>query len=159
MTVPDRCATFWRAFARTRSVDPTPRFLEAFHFDDNASDADALVALVLAGRKRATASLLWTYEATRKRVPAPGDLSIVTDFAGTPLCVIETDRVDVVPLDAVDEAFAADEGEGNGSLAFWRRVHDAYFARECQRIGRAPTPDMPVVCERFAIVFPDRPVR
>jgi uncharacterized protein YhfF len=65
----------------------------------------------------------------------------------------------VLPLDAVDAAFAADEGEGDGSLAFWRRVHDAYFARECRRIGREPALDMPVVCERFAVLFAAGPGR
>lgn len=152
-TVPAHLAPFWRAFAATRRADPTPRFLEAFHFDDHAESADALGALVLAGRKRATAALQWTHEAAGTQPPAPGDLSIVTDFAGTPLCVIETTRVDLVPFDAVSAEFAAVEGEGDGSLAFWRRAHEAFFARECARIGRVPQPDMPVVCERFEVVF------
>jgi uncharacterized protein YhfF len=122
--VPAHLAPFWRAFAATRRADPTPRFLEAFHFDDHAESADALGALVLVGRKRATAALLWTHEAAGTQPPAPADLSIVTDFAGTPLCVIETTR-----------------------------AHEAFFARECARIGRVPQPDMPVVCERFEVVF------
>lgn len=153
MTVPPRYGPFWDAFRATRADDPTPRFLEAFHFDDNEPSADELARLVVAGRKRATAGLLWAYEDERKPLPRPGDFSIVTDWAGEPACVIETLRVDIVPFDAVDAAFAATEGEGDGSLAYWRRAHEAYFARECRRIGRAPAPDMPVVCERFAVAF------
>lgn len=151
--IPERCRDFWSAFAATQASDPAPRFLEAFHFDDNQPSADELGQLVLAGRKRATAGLLWTCEVTGKPAPKPGDLSIVTDFAGTPLCIIETTRVDVVPFGEVSAEFAATEGEGDGSLAFWRRAHEAFFARECERIGRTPQPDMPVLCERFSVVF------
>lgn len=151
--VPARHRAFWEAFVRTRAEDPTPRFLEAFHFDDNEPSANELAALVLAGRKRATAALLWAHQHEGSRVPQAGDLSIVTNFAGEALCVIETLRVDIVPFSEVSAEFAATEGEGDGSLAFWRRAHTAFFGRECARIGRAAEPDMPVVCERFEVVF------
>jgi len=151
--IPARCRSFWTSYAATCAVDPTPRFLEAFHFDDNAPDADALGALVLAGTKRATAGLVWAYEHEAQAMPKAGNLSIVTTFAGDPLCIIETVRVDIVPFDAVDAEFAAVEGEGDGSLAYWRRVHEAFFGRECRRIGRDPAPDMPVMCERFEVVW------
>jgi uncharacterized protein YhfF len=146
----------WAAYAASCSADPTPRFLEAFHFDDNAPSADELAALVLAGTKRATAALLWAHEAEQSSPPQPGQLSIVTTFAGAPVCVIETQRVDIVPFDAVDAEFAAVEGEGDGSLAYWRRVHEAFFGRECARLGRQSEPQMPVVCERFTVVWPSR---
>lgn len=153
MPIPERYATFWTAFARTRAVDPTPRFLEAFYFDDNEPSANELATLVVHGRKQATAALLWSHEQEKKPVPRPGDLSIVTDFSGNAICVIETVRVDVVPFDEVSAEFAATEGEGDGTLGYWRRVHEAFYARECQRLGRQPTSNMPVVCERFAVVF------
>ena len=153
MSIPARHLEFWKAFARTRAMDPTPRFLEAFHFDDNEPSANQLAALVASGRKRATAGLLWAYEAENKRIPEPGDLSIVTDFHGNAVCVIETCRVHVNIFSQVGAEFAATEGEDDGSLGYWRRAHEAFFARECQRIGRNPEPDMPVVCERFEVVF------
>jgi uncharacterized protein YhfF len=153
MNIPAQHHGFWQAFARTRPTDPTPRFLEAFYFDDNQPSADELAALVLAGRKRATAGLLWAHDAETRPLPKPGDLSIVTNFRGDALCVIETRQVDVVPFDQVSAEFAATEGEGDGSLAYWRHAHTAFFGRECQRLGRQPAPDMPVVCERFEVVY------
>ena len=151
--IPPRYLDFWTAFAATRESDPTPRFLEAFHFDDNEPSANELAELVVQGRKRATAALLWSHEVEGKPLPKPGDLSIVTDFSGTPRCVIETVRVDIVPFDQVTEEFAAVEGEGDGSLAYWRAAHERFFARECKRIGREPATDMPVTCELFKEVF------
>ena len=53
----------------------------------------------------------------------------------------------------VPEEFAATEGEGDGSLRYWREAHWEYFGRECERIGRARDLKMPVVCERFEVVF------
>lgn len=153
MNVPTRCQRIWQAFSTTQSEDPTPRFLEAFHFDDNEPSANELAALVLEGTKRATAALLWAHEHAKSPLPKRGNLSIVTNFSGEPVCIIETQRVDIVSFDEVTAEFAATEGEGDGSLAYWRRAHEAYFGRECKRINRAPEPRMPVVCERFKVVY------
>ena len=153
MTIPPRHREFWDTFAQTQAVDPTPRFLEAFYFDDNEPSANELAKLVFDGRKRATAALLWAYESEKKRIPEVGDISIVTDFSGFEVCVIETTQVDIVAFSGVSDEFAAVEGEGDGSLAYWRSAHEAFFGRECQRIGRKPEPNMPVVCERFQVVF------
>ncbi|MBM3495703.1 MAG: ASCH domain-containing protein [Armatimonadetes bacterium] len=151
--VSESVAEFWREFASTQPEDPTPRFLEAFHFDDNEASADELAQLVLSGRKRATAALVWSHEHSGDPPPQPGSLSIVTTFAGEPVCVIETLSVEVVPFDEVTADFAAAEGEGDGSLEYWRRAHEAFFGRECERIGRTPDTRMPIVCERFEVVY------
>ena len=153
MNVPKSVQPFWGEFQASIAHDASPLFYEAFHFDDNEPSANELAGLVLSGQKRAGAALLWVYEVESKQLPKPGDLSIVTNFAGDPLCVIETQRVDIVPFTEVSEEFAATEGEGDGSLAYWRRAHEAFFGRECRRIGRQPTQDMPVVCERFEVVY------
>jgi uncharacterized protein YhfF len=155
--VPPHIAPFWQSFVETQAVDPSPRFFEAFHFDDNERSADELARLVLAGRKRATAGLVWSFEAASVPLPKVGDLSVVTNWAKTPLCVIETRRVDVIVFDEVSEEFAATEGEGDGSLRYWREAHWAYFGRECERMGRTREPSMPVVCERFEVIFRGRP--
>jgi len=153
MNIPVHIHAFWKSFVDAQKADPTPRFLEAFHFDDNEPSANELAQLVLAGTKRATAGLVWSFESASMLLPKAGDLSVVTNWARTPLCVIETQRVDIVPYEEVSADFAATEGEGDGSLRYWQQVHWAYFGRECQRIGREPSPRMPVVCERFAVVY------
>jgi uncharacterized protein YhfF len=151
--IPSRVLPFWKAFALTQAADPTARFFEAFHFDDNEPSADELANLVLTGTKRATAGLVWSFENAAMPLPKVGDLSVVTNWAGTPMCVIETQRVDILPFEEVSAEFAATEGEGDGSLQYWQQAHRAYFERECQRIGREPSARMPVVCERFAVIY------
>jgi len=151
--IPKAIADFWDRFnAAAGEVDPA-RFYEAFHFCDSEELADPLAELVLAGTKRATAGLLWAYEHEGKRAPKPGDLSVVTNWAGLPLCVIETMRVDVVPFKDVTADFAATEGEGDGSLQYWLAEHARAFSRECARVGQVFNEDMLVACERFKVVF------
>ena len=153
MDIPPHIQSFWAEFCSSLGHDPSDCFYEAFHFDDNAPSADELAALVLSGRKRASAGLAWAYESEGKPLAKPGDLSVVTRFSGEPVCVIETRKVTIVPFEDVTSEFAATEGEGDGSLEFWRRAHTAYFGRECKRLGREFSQRMPVVCEEFAVVF------
>ncbi|MCH7866215.1 MAG: ASCH domain-containing protein [Myxococcales bacterium] len=153
MNIPSHVQAFWKQFEAAVGRDVSARFYEAFHFDDNEADANELGDLVLQGTKRATASLLWLNEAKNQPVPQVGALSVVTNWQQEPLCVIETIQVDIAPYEEVGEAFAAAEGEGDGSLRYWREVHWLYFSRECARLGKQPSLTMPVVCERFTLAF------
>lgn len=80
---------FWRDFLNATGRDEATEYYECFHFELTEALANQLLALVLAGTKRATAGSLWSYEMEGRRLPAPGDLGIVTDWAGVPHCVIE----------------------------------------------------------------------
>ena len=153
--IPSQIGAFWLDFVRACAADPTPRFYEAFFFDDNEASANALAELVVQGKKQATAGSLWSFEAEGKALVKPGQFSVVTLFSGQPVCIIETLRISVVPFAEVDANFAATEGEGDGSLAHWQQAHRAYFGRECARMGREFNPLMPVVCEEFKTVFID----
>jgi len=129
--------------------------VSAFAFGDSAELATELAELVRSGRKMATASLPIELEANGTALPQPGDVSIVTLLDGTPVAIIETTEVALAPLGAVDEAFAAAEGEGDRTLAWWRAVHRAYFGRILARLGGDPLDDTTlVVCERFRLVHP-----
>ena len=114
-------------------------------FGDSPELADELLALVLAGIKRATCNSIADAEA-RNLMPKLGEINVVLDGAGRPACSIETTGVDLMRFCEVDAAFAAAEGEGDGSLAYWRAAHQGYF----QRQGTFAE-DMMVVCERFAL--------
>jgi len=152
--IPTHIKQFWKSFEEDIGHDVSSRFYESFHFDDNEADANALGDLVLKGQKRATAGLLWSNDMSNKPIPKVGDLSVVTNWQQEPLCIIETTQVEIVPYEEVIEAFAAVEGEGDGSLRYWREVHWSYFSRECERLGKDPSLRMPIICERFKVVYP-----
>ena len=86
-------------------------------------------------------------------MPEPGDLMIITDWDGRPLCIIETTEVTIRPYNHVDARFAYDEGEGDRSLAYWRAAHRRFFSRTLPAIGKEFATDMPLVCERFRVVY------
>lgn len=142
----------WSKFKSDHPSVSDDRLYEAFCFGDSEAMADELGALVVAGVKRATAGSVWSLEAEGRSPPRAGDFSIVTTWAGHPLCIIETLSTEVIPFREVSAEFAATEGEGDGSLEYWRSGHAAYFSRECNRAGRAFSEDMLVVCERFRVV-------
>ena len=125
----------------------------AWAFGNSEQMADELGALVIQGTKTATCSLLWEYESGGDPMPETGELSIITDGKNNPLCLIETTEVTIRPFATVDAAFAYDEGEGDRTLAFWREVHWRYFGRICETIARTPDQTMPLVCERFRVIY------
>jgi uncharacterized protein YhfF len=134
---------------RAESTELTFRF---WPFCDNERDADELAKLVAAGIKRASAPCLWELE--DGRVPVRNDLDIVTYWSGEACCAIRTEDVEIKAFADVSPDFAAREGEGDRSLEYWRRVHWAYYERVLKPLGRAPTGDMPIVCQRFEVVYP-----
>ena len=132
----------------TLEVVPPP----AWSFGADAEQADALLALVLDGTKTATAGALWDFESDDEPLPEPGSLSIILDGRGHPRALIECTAVEVVPFDQVDAEHAYLEGEGDRSLEHWREVHQRFFTRVATH-EHGFQPDMPVVCERFRVVY------
>ncbi len=134
------------------NLNNTYKKYTAWHFCDNEQDANELAELVVSGVKRATASLYLSY-GNEEELPKEGDFSIVTDWNGEAQCIIKTTNIAIVPYKDVTEEFAATEGEGDKSLEYWKNAHWSYFSREMKEIGKEPTEDMLVVCEKFEVVF------
>jgi uncharacterized protein YhfF len=118
------------------------RSLRSFAFGDSPALADELLDLVLKGIKTATCST-----EDEPNTSTPAERWIVLDGSGMPRCVIETTEVTYRRFGEVDAAFAHDEGEGNRSLAYWRKAHRQYFGR----LGKF-SEDMMLMCERFRLV-------
>ena len=125
---------------------------DCYHFSDTQESANYCLALVLSRDKRATTSVLWAYEAEEEPLPEVGQLDVITDFAGTPRCLIETTGVEIRSYEDVDETFAFEEGEGDKSLAYWQSVHWEFCRKECATLAREATLDMPLVLQRFSLV-------
>lgn len=143
---------FWAGFCRTSGVASDEPY-QVWYFGNSARMASELAALVLEGRKTATASLAAVNELRPQDAPVPDGYSVVTDFDGEPVCVIRTTEIRHVPFGEVDAAFAADEGEGDLSLEYWRDVHSAYFGREAAGHGMEFNDGSLVCCERFELLY------
>lgn len=152
---PSDIHAFWLAYLQTLPED-APEWDETYSaeaFGDSPETADKLAALILDGSKTATCSALWEYEVEDEPLPEVGEKYVLLDGQEKPLCIIETTEVKVRPYDQVDAQFAHDEGEGDQSLDYWRQVHWDFFTRTLPEIGEEPTEDMPLVCERFRVIY------
>ena len=125
----------------------------AWSFGADPEQADRLLRLVLDGTKTATASARDDYDAEGEQLPEPGSMSILLDGADRPRALIVTTDVEVVAFDEVGEEHARAEGEGDGSLAGWRADHEQFFTEHAAPGSPGFRPDMPVVLERFSVLF------
>jgi len=143
---------FWREFAQHAGLSGVDYQVVAF--GDSAGVATELAALVVAGTKRATASLMREYADGRLPVPAVGDLVVVVDGAGAPRCIWRTTKIEIKPLEAVDARFARDEGEGDRTRDGWLAGHRRYWVRKAAREGFEMHDAIETVFERFSVVWP-----
>ncbi|MCL4298447.1 MAG: ASCH domain-containing protein [Anaerolineae bacterium] len=151
----DGVAGYWQTFLTTLPEDspvPAERYV-AEEFGDSPAMADELGDLVVRGIKTATCSALWEWQAEGNPLPEVGLKTIVLNGRGEPWCIIETVEVTIRPFNEVDAPFAYEEGEGDRSLAYWREAHRRFFSRSLPRIGRSFDETMPLVCERFRVIY------
>lgn len=112
--------------------------MKSFAFGDTPAMADELLALVLEGKKTATAGT---------EADEVGEQFIIQDGLGNPRAIIEITEVIRRQFNEVDESFAYHEGEGDRTLEYWRNEHRDFFTRE-----GTYSDDMEVYCERFKLV-------
>lgn len=140
--------SMWEQYSRLNNVDAE---YDAWCFGD---DADQLAALVLEGTKTATSSAYPVYALEWEALPQAGQYSVIQWQNEEAACVVKTTNVYVVPFRDVSAEHAFREGEGDRSLAYWKKVHEDFFSRELSDCGLAFTEDMQVVCEEFIRVYP-----
>ena len=151
----NRIEMYWQGYLATLPADSPIRDEEyvAEGWGDSPRAGGRARALIVDGTKTATCSALWEYETEREPFPESGVKIIVLDGTGDPLCIVETTEVEVRSYGEVDAQFAYEEGEGDRSLEYWRDAHWTFFSRTLPEIGREPTMDMPLVCERFRVIY------
>ena len=151
----DDALAMWRAYVTTRTTpDPPEEEPWVGRFGDSPALADALLALVLAGTKRATAGLVQDHVHESDPLPRIGGHWVVCDGAGTPRCILRTTELRLGTLASVDDAFAWDEGEDDRTRTSWLAQHLAYFTRTQAARGESWSDDLEVVFERFRVVWP-----
>lgn len=146
---------FWKEFCRKNPDVKTLEPYQVWFFGNEREMARQLGKLVLAGKKKATTSLVLINEMKPEMAPIEDGYSVVTEFDGDPLCVIRTTGIRHVPFAEVDAQFAFNEGEDDQTLESWRAVHLKYFTRECAELNITFDESMLVACERFELVYPE----
>ena len=146
---------YWQSFLSTLPNDSPYRAKTyvAEGWGDSPALADELGGLIVQGVKTATYSALWEWEVEGNPIPQAELITIALDGRGEPLCIVETVEVILRKYNEVDADFAREEGEGDLSLDYWREAHRNYFSRVLRKIGREFSEDVPLVCERFRMIY------
>lgn len=132
---------------------PKDTYFQVWFFGNTAELARELAGLVISGKKFATASLARVNEVKPNEAPIANGYSVVTDFEGSPMCVVRTVEITHLPFAEVDAQFALDEGEGDQTLQYWLDVHWRYFSREAAELGIDFDERSIVCCERFRLLY------
>jgi len=143
---------FWNRFLDKAGRASNTTYFEAFHFCLTEELANELLELVLIGKKRATASSYEAYRLEGCEPPKIGDLSIVTDWNGTPRCVIETTATMILPFNEMTFDICQREGEDE-CLETWKDGHARFFSEEGNEVGYKFTEDMMVLFEDFQVIY------
>jgi uncharacterized protein YhfF len=149
-------AIFWQRYL-DEAADPDAAqnwLYEALQTSADAESADIGAVLIQRRIKTATCVLLWEFEATFKPLPKVGSLRIVENGRGIPVCIIKTTELMTKPFREVDLRFAYDYGEQDRTLKTWRLVCWQIFGDRCAQWGREADHAMPLVCERFRVLYP-----
>lgn len=145
---------FWEEFCQNNDEINHETPYQVWFFGNSSEMARELARLVLQGKKTATASLFEFNKLHPESAPIDKGYSVVTDFEGNPLGVIQTTEIRHLPFDEVDAGFASDEGEGDQSLEYWRDVHWRYFTKEAAENDLEFNEKSLICCERFKLLFP-----
>lgn len=129
---------------------PEPR---VDRFGDTPEIANTCIDLVLKGKKRATSHSLLGLQYRKEPLPKIGDFTVLTDWDGNAKCIIRTVAVRLKPFFSISSSYAKLEGEGDGSLEYWKKAHWEYYSRELEHYDRVPRESMIVVCEVFEKVY------
>jgi len=146
---------YWQKFLSTLPKDSLyhSKSYVAEGWGDSPKMADELGTLIAQGTKTGTCSALWEWETEGNPIPEVGLVTVVLDGKGEPLCIIETTEVSIRKYNEVEADFARAEGEGNLSLEYWRAAHKNFFSRTLPKIGKEFSEEMPLVCERFKLIY------
>ena len=143
---------FWNTFLIETNRDTSLTYNDSWCFGHTEELASELLELVLKGTKKATATSQYAFEAENQPLPKVGDLNIVTDWNGTPYCVIKTTSVMVLPFKDMTFDICKREGEDD-NLESWQEGHIRFFTADGEATGYQFTWDMPVVFEDFEVVY------
>ena len=114
-------------------------------FGMDAEAADRAAQKILSGEKRAMIYPERGYRAALHAHPAIGDLNVVVDWNGNPVCVIETTQVRACAAGEITEEQIAMTAE-NISAAAW--LEDV-IRREIEELGGSMDSHTPLIIEEF----------
>ncbi|MEB6377664.1 ASCH domain-containing protein [Leclercia adecarboxylata] len=119
---------------------------DTWQMGDSPALASELADLIAKGLKTATCGSLASYqqEGAASRI---GGYIIVLDGQDKPACVVRLVSARLMRFCDVTAEFARKEGEGDLSLAYWRKEHQRFFTQE-----GSFSENMQLIAEEFEVI-------
>ena len=127
---------------------PRSNGLRALELGSPGEMRDRLNALVLAGKKRATAGVRDEYEQEGEAVEHVGERLALLDSEGQQIATVEVTSVELAAFYEVPWEFAQAEGEGHRDIEHWREGHRRFWTTH----GLPVQDESPIVMLRFRLV-------
>ncbi len=136
---------FWHRFLASDAAAgfDNPVLYDVMRIGSSAASAEHGASVVLSGQKTATSSPPSEYP-SREAWPYVGALSVLLRGDSAPVAVIKTTEVVLRRLGDLDNDFAQDYGEWDGTAKTLRKNLAEFY--ECDE-------NQDLICERFRVVF------
>lgn len=146
-----RINIFWNGFLTKKKLPESTRCHRIFAFSTDQRESMRLLRLAYAGKKELIFSSFNSYQDV-EAIPKPGDISIVTESGGFPYCVIETQKIEMLPFKQIDFSLIQRDDETK-SLLSWQIEHLSQYKKEGELYGYQFSSESPIVVETFKVIY------
>jgi uncharacterized protein YhfF len=122
-------------------------------FAGNREITDELLALYLNGKKCAGSSIVEDFLTAGDPLPKVGNYWIFLNSKDEPSCILRTEKITIYKFKDIPIEIVLAEGEGDLSIAYWRRVHTELYLPFLAQWGVENIEDATVITEFFKIVY------
>lgn len=143
---------FWNNFLIQTGRNSEEKCSGDLNFEAKGFNNDALVTMIMAGKKTAVFVPLATYNIDGEPVPVTGELYLVFDRNQNPRCVIELESVNVIPFCEVTWEMAKKEGEDE-NFEQWQQKMQEYLEDEGSIVGFDFKKDLLLVYQTFKCIY------
>lgn len=119
-------------------------------FGESLEAANAAAEAAACGKKSLMTYPENGYRTAMKGMPEEGDLNIVVNWAGEPVCVIETVKVSRIRFCDADASVCVAEMPDSES---WKEAKEAECKRELEELGDAFDENIMLVAEEFRSIY------
>ena len=143
---------YWEKFIKEKGLDQEAKYAGDFCFEAKGFGGAERTAALLAGKKTAAFFSYASFAIDNEIFPVTDEHYIVLGADGSPLCVIKTTGVQILPYNQVTWEMAAKEGE-DSSIEEWRQKTRENLEEEGEIVGFEFNPDIKLVYMEFELVF------
>lgn len=145
---------YWNSYLETLPEGERPKSPDVTaSFAGTKEITDELLVLYLEGKKTAGSSVVEDFQSAGDSLPALDDYWIYLNSKEEPSLILRTEKIEINNFLKVPERIAIAEGEGDLSLAYWRKVHSEIYSPYLKSWGLKTIEEATIITEFFKIVY------